>query len=177
MNRVFLVSEKTVKELACINDNVASAYILAAIQEAQEIKYQSIVGPALLARLKAIVEAEETDLPENAAYKALLEQSKYYLSYQTVAELGPKVTFKIGNFGVAKSSDENLQALDWDDVAAVQAYWQAKADYYCIELQQFLLDNRTDFPELTAARCRKIRSNLYSAASCGIFLGGARGKR
>ena len=52
----------------------------------------------------------------------------------------------------------------------------AKADAYCLDLQNFLLRNRSDYPELTDNCCHNIKSNLHSAASCGIFLGGSRGK-
>jgi len=38
------------------------------------------------------------------------------------------------------------------------------------------MDNRSSFPELNECDCRRIESNLYSAATCGIFLGGVRGK-
>ena len=51
-----------------------------------------------------------------------------------------------------------------------------KADAYCLDLQHFLLRNRDDYPELTDNCCHNIKSNLHSAASCGIFLGGARGR-
>ena len=177
MKRVLLTSEKTVKELACINDNVASAYILSAITEAQETKLKSILGPALLASLKAKVEDGTLDVPGNEYYKELVDQCQYFLAYTAVTELTYKTTFKITNFGVVRSSDENLSVPDFEDVAKVREYYQAKADYYCIELQTYAFKHWREFPELTANCRERIKSNLYSAASCGIFLGGARGKR
>ena len=59
----------------------------------------------------------------------------------------------------------------------VQSYYQAKADAAIIDLQNYLLNNWKDYPELTEGDYNRIHSNLYSAASCGVFLGGARGKR
>lgn len=176
MKRVFLTSEQSVRDLACVNDNVAGAYIMAALQEAQDIKLNSIFGPALMGKLKGIVAAGETETEENMWYKLLLDQAKYYLAYQTAAELTYKVTYKITNFGVVRSTDENLSVPSFDDVAQVRAYYQAKADYYCIELQNFAYNNRSRYPELDANCCSRIKANLYSAASCGIWLGGVRGK-
>ena len=63
-----------------------------------------------------------------------------------------------------------------DEIAKQQYFYQAKADNYCLDLQHFLLDNRADYPELTSACCHHIESNLHSAATCGIFLGGARNR-
>ena len=59
----------------------------------------------------------------------------------------------------------------------MQYYYQTKVDAYCLELQQWLLQNKESIPELTECHCRKLSSNLHSAASCGIFLGGSRGKK
>lgn len=177
MNEVLLSSEKLVKQIAGVSDNVAGEYILVSIREAQEIKLKSIVGPALLAKLKGLVEADTVDAAGNEYYAELIQKAQYYLAYSAIAELTYKTTFKITNFGVAKSNDENLQVPAFDEVARVRDYYQSKADFYCIELQTYVFENRRHFPELGECHCSRIHANLYSAASCGIFLGGARGKR
>lgn len=176
MEQVLLTSEKLVKQIACISDNVAAEYIHAACIEAQEIKLKSIVGPALLDKLKGLIADGSIDAPENAMYKELVEKVQYYLAYVTASELTYKTTYKITNFGVAESSDENLRTPSFEEVAKVKDYYQAKADYFCMEFQQFLFTNRASFPELTQNCCNRIKANIYSAASCGIFLGGPRGK-
>ena len=47
----------------------------------------------------------------------------------------------------------------------------------CRDLQRWLLDNRAAFPELRGCDCDAIQANLRSAASCGLWLGGVRGKK
>lgn len=177
MTEVLLTSEKLVKEIACINDNIAGEYIRASIVEAQSIQLNSILGPALLNKLKALIEGEEIEADGNEYYHELVQNCQYYLAYTTLAALTYKTTYKLTNFGVARASDENLSVPSFDDVAKVRDYYQAKADYYAIEMQTYLLQNRTHFPELTENRCSRIHANLHSAATCGIYLGGARGKR
>lgn len=177
METVLLTSEKRVKELAFINDNVASEYILASIVEAQETRLKSVIGPALLEKVKSLISDETIDSEGNEAYKGLVEAAKYYLAYTAIAELTFKTTFKVTNFGVVTTSDENLQTPTFSDITKVRDYYQAKADYYCIELQKYCLENRAALPELGANQCNKIHANLYSAASCGLWLGGIRGKR
>ena len=56
-------------------------------------------------------------------------------------------------------------------------YYISKADFFCIEVQNYLLNNRTLFPELTEGDIHRIHSCLYSAASCGLWLGGPRGRK
>ena len=171
-----LVSETFVKSVTSISDNVSGKYIQSSIREAQEIALKSILGTCLLDKLKELGLAKELDDPANIAYKDLVDKCQYFLAYTAIVELTNKVSYKIGNFGVTKTQDENLQVATQDEIAKMQYYYQSKADACCLDLQHFLLDHRSDYPELTECCCNKIKSNLHSAATCGIFLGGARGR-
>ena len=177
MAEIILTSEKFVKSVTSVSDNIAGKYILPSLREAQEQGLKGILGDALLAKLKDLVATKQIDEESNAAYKILLDRCQYYLAYAAIVEVTNKVSYKIGNFGVAKSTDENLQVASQDEIGKMQYYYQSKADAHCLDLQNFLLQNRTDYPELTENCCHTIESNLHSAASCGIFLGGSRGKR
>lgn len=173
---VLLISEKRVKETTSISDNVAGKYIQPSIVEAQEQGFRHIVGEALYRRIVELVESRQIELPENGQYKALLDEAQYYLAYKTVMELCMRVSYKIGNFGVAKSSDENLQVASFEEIVSQRDYYQCKVDSYCYDLQIWLLCHKAAFPDLSDCDCNRIKSNIYSAASCGVFLGGARGK-
>ena len=173
---ILLCSENFIRAASNISDNVAGKFILPSLREAQDIKYRTIVGDALLAKLKELVRDSEVNLPENALYKECLDRSKYFLCYSTIVEVCNKVTYKIGNFGVAKSSDENLQPVGADELSRQTFYYQSKADAACFDLQRWLWENKDSIPELTERECGKIKATLFSAASSGIFLGGARGK-
>ena len=120
---------------------------------------------------------DSIEAADNSAYKILLDRAQYLIAYLAIVETAQKVTFKIANAGVVQTPDENVQVADQPDMSRVQAYYQAKADSATIDLQNFLLNNWSDYPELTEGDYHRIHSNLYSAASCGVFLGGARGKR
>ena len=176
MAEILLTSEVFVKSVSNISDNVAGKYILPSIREAQEIKLKSILGTCLLSALKLMVGNGTIDSAGNEKYKDLVDECQYFLAYSSIVELLPKISYKIGNFGVSKSTDENLQVATQDEIAKQEFYYQSKADYYALELQQFLLDNKSSFPELDECQCGKIRSNLYSAATCGLWLGGPRGR-
>ena len=177
MAEIILTSEKFVKSVTSVSDNIAGKYILPSLREAQEQGLKGILGDALLAKLKGLVATKQIDEESNAAYKILLDRCQYYLAYAAIVEVTNKVSYKIGNFGVAKTTDENMQVASQDEIGKMQYYYQSKADAHCLDLQNFLLQNRSDYPELTENCCHTIESNLHSAASCGIFLGGSRGKR
>ena len=173
MAEILLTSESFVRSVTNVSDNLAGKYILPSIREAQEQGLKGILGDCLLSKVKQLISSNALD----GKYKELVDHCQYYLAYAAIVEVTNKVSYKIGNFGVAKSQDENLQVASYDEIVKMQYYYQTKVDAYCLELQAWLLDNKGSFPELNECHCRKLSSNLHSAASCGIFLGGARGKR
>lgn len=171
---ILLTSEKFVKSVSSISDNVAGKYILPAIREAQEVGFRRIVGDALLDKLKALYAADELD--KNPPYLHLVEKSQYYLAYAAIVDIVTRVTYKVGNFGVAKSDDENLRAAGVNELSNQREYYQSKADACCMDLQNFILAHKSDYPELTENTCYQIKANLQAFATCGIFLGGVRGR-
>ena len=176
MNGVLLSSESYIKTTTNISDNLAGGYILPALREVQEHNLRDILGDALLDKVKTIFKNGELGREENVHYADLVNRCQDYLAYMCVIDVTNRVSYKVTNFGVAKSNDENLQVATYDEIVKMQYYYQTKADSYCLDLQNWLLDNKSFFPELTEAQCHKIHSSLHSSASCGIFLGGARGK-
>lgn len=175
MAEILLSSESFVKSVTSVSDNLSGKYILPSLREAQEIGLKRILGDALLTKLKGLVKDGVVRDTGNEKYLELIDRCQYFLAYVTIVEVTNKTSFKVGNFGVAKSADENLQVATQDEIAKMQYYYQSKADACCLELQNWLLENKSSFPELSANDCRRMQSNLHSAASCGIFLGGARG--
>ena len=173
---ILLVSENFVRQQTNIADNVAGGYLLPAIREAQEMRLRMILGDSLLDRIKELVSIGEIGLINNAAYYDALHKCRYYLAYMAVAMLVQKVAYKITNFGVIKNSDQNVTPASAVEIGDARVYYEARADFYALQLQRFLLVNRYAFKELDDCTCRKIKAHLHSAASCGIYLGGVRGK-
>jgi hypothetical protein len=177
MAEILLSSEAFIKSVTNISDNVAGKYVLASLREAQEVGLKNIIGERLLEKLKDLVKTNAIEEMANSRYKLLLNKCQYYLAYMTIVEMVYKVSYKIGNAGVVKTTDDNLQVATFDEIIAQKEYYQSKADFHCMELQQYILDDLADYPEIDDCTFRRLRANLYSSATCGFFLGGARGKR
>lgn len=176
MAEILLSSEQFVKSVTSISDNIAGKYLLPSLREAQEIYLREILGDCLLDYLKELVADGSIADQDHVIYKTLLDRSQYYLANKTAELITTRVSYKIGNFGVAKSTDENLQVATQDEIGKVQYYYQAVADSHCYQLQTWLLENSRYIPQLNACACSRIRANLKSAASCGVWLGGPRGR-
>lgn len=194
MSRVeaLLVSEEFVKSVTAISDNLSGKYLRPAIVEAQDIKLRQIIGGALADKLKDLIVTDafrgdfNNDFSEdfatllnggNLKYKSILNRARYYLAYTAAAELLLKVSYKVANMGVVRATDEHTESVSLSDINSVKADYINKADYHCKELQRWLYANRTLYPELTDTDCENIRACLYSAATSGLWLGGARGER
>lgn len=173
---ILLVSETTVKSRTNIDDNVNGKLILPAIRSAQEEGLREILGDKLLDKLKTLVSTGDIEQEANSWYKNLIVYSQDYLVYETVADVCMLTTVKISNAGLEQVSDEKMESISISDSYSVQAWYQNKADFYCYRLQNYLIKNKAHFPELSSTKCRDISSNLMSSATCGLFLGGARGK-
>lgn len=173
---IYLTSEDFVRSNASINDEVHGKYVQSAMREAQDINLQSLLGTRLMKKLQDLVRDNQVGETGNEIYKELLDRCKYFLLYHTVEHLIPIVGVHISNFGLSQPSDENMTALGLRDTFRMQQYYTDKADFYGKELQDWLIENHSQLPELCAKKISQLHSNLYSAASCGLNLGGARGR-
>lgn len=174
MEQILLVSSNFIKNVSNISDNISGKLIEPAIWEAQNEGLRGILGDDLEDKLENLVDSGDIDTPENINYKKLLLKCQYFLTYTAIANVVMLTAVKIDNAGNQQVSDEKMEPLDITDSYRLRDFYQHKADYLCKQLQNFLLNNRKDYPELSENHCHSIKANLYSAATCGIWLGGPR---
>jgi len=171
---ILLTSARSVKDKTSISDNLAGKFLLPAIREVQETRFRQVTGGCLLDRLKELVQDGDITTEGFEAYRELLSRAQYFLAYAAAAECCVKASYKLSNAGISRTTDENLQAATFNEVAQMRDYYTYKADSACRELQRWMRANRASFPELNGCGCDG--PNLGSSASCPIYLGGARGK-
>ena len=182
MTDILLTSERFVKDATSISDNLAGKFLLPSIREVQETRLRDTLGAGLLEKVKALIPADpEThtrpiDEDANAVYKELVDRAQYFLAYAAASEACMKTSFKLANTGVHRTTDEHTAAASFDEVTKMKDYYVFKSDAFLRDLQRWLLANADAIPELNACACAAIRANLRSAASSGLWLGGARGK-
>ena len=170
-----LTSARFVKDATSISDNIAGKFLLPSILEVQETRFRQVVGSCLLDRLKELCADGDITTSDYQAYKDLLDRAQYFLAYAAAAECCVKASFKLNNFGVSRTTADNLQAASFGEVAPMRDNYTFKADAACRDLQAWLRKNRAAFPELDGGCCSS--ANLHSSASCPVYLGGARGKK
>lgn len=175
---ILLISEDLIKSVTNLSDNMSGDYLLPAIQLAQDVDLEETIGTPLLTHIQELIYNNKIALEENKDYKVLLD--KYiqpFLAYATIAHITVPIAFKLANAGILRTSDEKMDNVSANEVDKVKYHYQHIADTYKYRLQRFLLANYNKYPQLLQYKSiADLRTNLYSAARCNLWLGGARGK-
>lgn len=165
MNKVLLISEETLKTYSLVNDNIDGKYLLPAIQTAQDIDLETLIGKALLDRLCKLVETGE--IVSNSKYKTLLDDYiTPYLVWQVMSNLQLGINYKLSNSGVITNDDERKSRLDYRNNQLLQEQYKHYADSYAIKLKDYLCNG--DYPEYY--QCVN-HSHAEDVELCGIYLG------
>lgn len=177
MTNILFTSEDYIKTNSNLSDNMFGKNLLPAMREAQDVYCQQIIGSTLYNKLIGLIDSGEIIENEFAIYKELLDDYvRPYLLYQTLVQLIPVINAKLVNFGTSQSNDEHLVNLSQGDVTVLTGHYQNMADFYCRRLQEFILQHN-DVLDVDICTCEGIVANLKSSASCGIWLGGTRGRK
>lgn len=178
MERVLLLNEELMKATLSVDDNLASGYIRPAIILAQDIYLEETIGTRLYDKLKEVVAnkaSKGTAIPAN--YKTLLDKVQKMLAHYANAFIIDNVSGKVSNGGVLRTEDEKMVSLSAQELAQRKANEMHYGDMYRGRLQRFLIANYNDYPELKEWHsAEELRHQLHSASSCGLWLGGVRGK-
>lgn len=173
MTNILLIDEDYIKTHSGLNENVWGSYLTPAIREAEELGLQTILGTTFY---KSLLEMVDNDSVTEEVGELIEQYIQPYLMYKTISDLVPIIGVKLTNLGVVVSNDEHLTNLSQGERELVQNYYLLRSDFYARRLQEYLLDNLTLYP-MDECACKKIKANLHSSASTGLWLGGERGKR
>ena len=168
MAEVLLISEKTLKSESYLNDNVGSEMILPAIQTAQDIKLQPLLGCNLYNTLKQMVLAEEVPEPYLTLLKTYI---KPFLIYAVMSDIQVPLAFKTrANGGAVQANTEYTYNSDRKDTEMIANYYEDKMNFYGFRLTDYLKQNSSNFPEYRINDCG-CNSDLRQGFNSGIFLG------
>lgn len=173
---VLLTSSEYIKAHSSLNDNTYDKFILPALERAQDLDLCECLGECLVKSLQTKVGEGTIGQPENGNYKTLLDDFvQPFLTYTTLSNIVLELGQVMGNGGIDVLTDEHRTSLTFDERGQMKDYWKHHADAYKLKMQNWLKANYSQFPELGNCGCYN-GSNLRSAASTTIWLGGARGK-
>jgi hypothetical protein len=159
MSRLITVSY--LKEFASIDNNVQSKQIEIAIDHAQDIYLQQILGTTLLNKLKA-------DNPTfTGEYQTLInDYIKPYLLYRVMVDLLPKIHYQVRNKGVVEMISSDSNTADFKAFKFLLDDYTNKSQFAASRIIDFLCNKQNEIPEYTAPNeAGDVRPNAVSFIS------------
>lgn len=143
METVYLISERTLRNNSVINANVESSFINAAIEKAQDINLQEVIGTALYESIKGQVKNNDFKAPE---YKILLDRYiQNYLINQVMSDIIIPLHYKFRNAGLVINADQHYQSANMNEVDKVVNYYEHQAVFYANRIKEYILSNKDVF--------------------------------
>ena len=162
-----LVTQQEIESFTGLNA-VTDKYIRPACVMAHTEGLCSIIGRPLYTAMCQDIGVVSADLLYNI---------KMYLIFQSAANFAFLSSNKLANFGVVQSTDEHLTYSENAQIRT-QQFWQNKADMYARKIQQGIIKDYASYRTYIDEAARDgMKANLYSFASCGLWLGGVRHRR
>lgn len=140
---VYLISEDILKSETILNDNVGAEYFGQAIETAQEIYLQQLIGTSLLNDLCEKVR----DNKLTADDKVLLDDYIIpFLKFKVLCEVTLPIAFKYRNAGVVQTNNEYVYNSGLKDAQQLATHYDQRANFFAIRLTSWLCANSTKFP-------------------------------
>ena len=169
MKNILLVSEQTIKKYSLISDNLDGKYLYSAIQTAQSVDLELLIGPALLRKLQDLVQSNQIKEDSYVHYKELLDDYiTNYLIYQVMATVQISVNYKMANSGVYTNDDDRKLRLEYKQAQLLQQQYENYANSFATKLKNYLCANVNWFPEYR--ECVDFQT-AEDIPLCGIYLG------
>lgn len=164
---VYLISEDILKTETILNDNVGAEYFSQAIETAQEIYLQQLIGTSLLNDLCSKV--RDNNLRDED--KILLDEYIIpYLKFKVLCEVTLPIAFKYRNAGVVQTNNEYVYNSGMKDAQQLATYYDQRANFFAIRLTDYLCANSTKFPAYRNTSSGELSPNKDSF-NTQIYLG------
>lgn len=153
MTTTFLISETKIREFTDVDNNLDTALIKNGIRESQDIELQRVIGTLLYNKIIDLVDAGTISDAGNVNYKSLLDNYiQNFLIYAAYYYILDSIYLRSRNNGlILPTGGEN------SEVATKQLYdmkrqsTKNKMEFYAEKLRDYLIEEESLFPELTAS--------------------------
>lgn len=164
-----LISIDELKSSTVINKNVDDKYLLTAIETAQTIKLQQLIGSKLLYRLIDCVGDNGTWLGTADEYTLVTEYIQPYLKREVVSDIIVPLNYKVRNEGILQANQENMYLPTRADAMFVKEHYENEASFFATRLTNYIKLNIDKFP-LYSECDNEIKANPQ-AKNTVIYLG------
>lgn len=175
ITETYLVDVDYIREQTNLSSNISDKFLNSAIRETVDIDARELLGTKLLGKIKFMIQDDSIYDVDNEAYYHLVVKMQQFLSYKVIENILPICAAKIGNLGVITTKDEQTESLSMKEIFTLQEYYNSKASYYKLLIQQYIIKNIDCFTELDDCDINVIQADLDNFSDCPIALGGKHG--
>ena len=147
MAEALLIQPIDLKRFTFVDGNLDSDKLLQFVKISQDIHIQSYLGTDLLNKLKADITAGTL----TGVYLALLnDYVKDMLIHWTMVEYLPFAAYNVTNKGMYKSTSENAETVEKNEVDFLIQKSRSLAENYSQRFVDYMVYNQSSFPEYTS---------------------------
>lgn len=147
MAEALLIKPIDLKRFTFVDGNLDSDKLLQFVKIAQDIHIQSYLGTDLLDKIKNDIVAGTL----TGAYLTLLETYvKPMLIHWAMVEYLPFAAYNVTNKGMYKSTSENAETVDKNEVDFLIQKSRSLAENYSQRFVDYMVYNQSNFPEYTS---------------------------
>jgi len=139
---VYFVTERYLKLYGMITSNVDASDFTPLIQFAAKAFVKKQIGSYFFDDLLAKYNAQTL----SPAEIELVDIMKFAIAWRATAEAVLSLSYQLKNKGIQRQRDDQSDAAEMNEITFMYDNYIQKALYFELELKQFLLDNKNDYP-------------------------------
>jgi hypothetical protein len=139
---VYFVTERYLKLYGMITSNVDASDFTPLIQFASKAFIKKQIGSYFFNYLLDKYNAQTLDQYETE----LVEIMQFAIAWRATAEATLSLTYQLKNKGLQKQNDDNAESVEKSEATFMYDNYIQKAQYFELELKQFLIDNKNNYP-------------------------------
>jgi hypothetical protein len=164
--QALFLSETFLKDNTPLTMNVDTAEVYPFLQSSQEMYIKPIIGCDLYDRLVAGMLATNLTPDETALLKKIRICLVWYVNFEAL----PFINYKMRNKGVLKTSGENSQNADIEEMRYLRQELKNKAEHFKSDLIYFLNKNVLLYPLFRSSLNCTCSLTSRTAYTCDIFI-------
>jgi len=139
---IYFVTERYLKLYGMITNNVDASDFTPLIQFASKAFVKKQIGSYFFDDLLAKYNAQTLSANEIE----VVDIMKFAIAWRATAEAVLSLSYQLKNKGIQRQRDDNSDAAEMNEITFMYDNYIQKAQYFELELKQFLLDNKNDYP-------------------------------
>ena len=139
---IYFCTERYLKLYGMITSNVDASDFTPLIQFASKAFIKKQIGSYFFDDLLT----KYNNQTLNADETELVEIMQFAIAWRATAEAVLSLTYQLKNKGLQKQNDDNSESVEKDETTFMYDNYIQKAQYFELELKQFLIDNKNNYP-------------------------------